>query len=645
MKKVVMVALVVVFAGTAAALLQLSSAQSTQQRSDIDRDGTVNITDLSRLLSAWGSTSAIDEDVNENGTVDIQDLSAILANWGSSVVHGTGTQYFVALSGSAANDCSEAQPCDKLETVFSKYGNSGSNELGVSAGDEILFEDGVYSGVGSGSTGTIFVQDQIFDNEVVVRARNQYQAKLTNNEKVIFIEGVRNIVFSGLEITHQQPYAVACSSGDNTAYVIQIRDKTGGYFGSIRGPDNAYYATDRRLVSNGMDYTGNITFTNNIIHSSQCNDLLKMQNVGDITIAGNMFYSLPHVGSVSGAQADEAIDINSAFNIDISGNVFFNDFSGSVLTGSFIVVKDSDLGVPNIGQWRHGLVDQAGNLVPGTEHPGGSFDINSGGDQGGRNDTCDPTQSRCDYIIGSQDVSISRNIFYGFVSTETDKPFIQLGAEDIRNYTSTFTAVTDNLFLMNHQDTSRGPVDLEGTYGALYTGNTVSGSGPTKSHGFRAKDQSTGFVTQYPNDNILVRDNVFSNNAGTMIGWSSVSSVADAVNSSVANNLYWNGGNIVPDDGAYILQPGDDAAGVFSDPLLPDPSGVRPASWDGSQFQSVTGGSGHSSVQDVFQALVVNFCTITNTSPAVGAGSAQASSLDILGSSRSSNDIGACVVQ
>lgn len=45
---------------------------------DLNKDGTVNIVDLSRLLSAWGTPSA---DLDGNGTTNISDLSRLLSAW------------------------------------------------------------------------------------------------------------------------------------------------------------------------------------------------------------------------------------------------------------------------------------------------------------------------------------------------------------------------------------------------------------------------------------------------------------------------------------------------------------------------------------------------------------------------------------
>lgn len=47
---------------------------------DINGDGKVNITDLSILLSAWGTADA-KADLNKNGKVDITDLSLLLSGW------------------------------------------------------------------------------------------------------------------------------------------------------------------------------------------------------------------------------------------------------------------------------------------------------------------------------------------------------------------------------------------------------------------------------------------------------------------------------------------------------------------------------------------------------------------------------------
>jgi hypothetical protein len=56
------------------------SGGSCSKAGDVDCNGTVDITDLSKLLSNWGKNSP-SADFNKNGIVDIVDLSRLLANW------------------------------------------------------------------------------------------------------------------------------------------------------------------------------------------------------------------------------------------------------------------------------------------------------------------------------------------------------------------------------------------------------------------------------------------------------------------------------------------------------------------------------------------------------------------------------------
>lgn len=51
---------------------------------DINRNGTVDIFDLSGLLARWQTTNNPGYDLNRNGVVDIFDLSSVLSNWGST---------------------------------------------------------------------------------------------------------------------------------------------------------------------------------------------------------------------------------------------------------------------------------------------------------------------------------------------------------------------------------------------------------------------------------------------------------------------------------------------------------------------------------------------------------------------------------
>jgi hypothetical protein len=49
---------------------------------DINRDGVINVFDLSILLTKW-NTAAAEADLNGDGTVNVFDLSTLLSHWGT----------------------------------------------------------------------------------------------------------------------------------------------------------------------------------------------------------------------------------------------------------------------------------------------------------------------------------------------------------------------------------------------------------------------------------------------------------------------------------------------------------------------------------------------------------------------------------
>lgn len=61
-------------------LLGIGAGVSTGNRSDLNRDGKVNLVDFSILLTFWNSDDAI-ADINQDGTVNLADFSIMLFNW------------------------------------------------------------------------------------------------------------------------------------------------------------------------------------------------------------------------------------------------------------------------------------------------------------------------------------------------------------------------------------------------------------------------------------------------------------------------------------------------------------------------------------------------------------------------------------
>ena len=59
-----------------------TTTSSSASSGDINGDGTVDILDLSVLMSQWGQTgTGLSADLNGDGTVDILDFSIMMANW------------------------------------------------------------------------------------------------------------------------------------------------------------------------------------------------------------------------------------------------------------------------------------------------------------------------------------------------------------------------------------------------------------------------------------------------------------------------------------------------------------------------------------------------------------------------------------
>jgi hypothetical protein len=67
---------------TASAAATVSNTNPSQKVGDINNDGSVNIFDLSILLSKWGTTDAA-SDLNKDGSVNVFDLSILLSHWGT----------------------------------------------------------------------------------------------------------------------------------------------------------------------------------------------------------------------------------------------------------------------------------------------------------------------------------------------------------------------------------------------------------------------------------------------------------------------------------------------------------------------------------------------------------------------------------
>ncbi len=309
---------------------------------------------------------------------------------------------------------------------------------------------------------------------------------------------------------------------------------------TIEGFDIAHSVsnTGALLIQIQTAQARNVTLRNNIIHDSTNNDLLKINNgTRDILIQGNLFYNQ--------AGSDEHIDINSVENVRVLDNVFFNSRSQSV-TSSFIVVKDSN--------------------------------------------------GSSDGVLGARDVSIRRNIFLNWQGS-AGQSFVRIGEDGTANFEANDILIENNLMLGNSSQLMRSALTIQGSNNVRFQYNTVVGNLPSRS--FAARLLALG--SNQPNENIMLRNNVWSDPTATMgdEGFSGAD-VFDAPSGAVAslnlrNNLYYNGSRVIPADLSQAVRVSDDRDAVFGNPRLPSQSGLVLPTYNGIGFVG-----GYDSIRDVF---------------------------------------------
>lgn len=361
-----------------------------------------------------------------------------------------------------------------------------------------------------------------FSEGITLRSQIPYKAKITENQRVIAIlQAAENIEIEGFEITHI----------DKSSRPLLIHMDAGG-----------------------KNRVRNITLRNNIIHDSYNNDLLKINfGVEDVKIICNIFYNQ--------GDSDEHIDVNSAKNIIIKNNIFFNDFKKSARkytkkSSSYITVKDSD-----------------GNL---------------------------------DRFLGSEKIFINGNIFlnwqgshgFGFVLIGEDgKPFYE--AHDIY--------VFNNLFLGNSDYTMRSPLGIKGAKDVYFYNNTISGDLPSNAYAIRVNIEGDNLIPK----NIVLHNNIWADNTGTMGQgkFERSNDFSDTLYTHIDTfildgNLYWNGGKDIPTSIFDKLNYEDDANSLIMNPQLTTPSNITTPTWDS---QSATFSDGSLDIEQVFNNFISKY--------------------------------------
>jgi hypothetical protein len=336
-----------------------------------------------------------------------------------------------------------------------------------------------------------------------------------------------------------------------------------------------------------------VVLRNNIIHDSRNNDLVKVNNgAGNILISGNLFYNQ------GGPHRDSHLDINSVTNVIVEDNVFFNYFEASERnndndTGSFVVIKDSN----------------------------GDDDAN----------------------VGSQDIIVRRNIFLNWQGA-ADNTFLVIGEDSVDYFQAQDVLVENNLMLGNSPNLIQAAFQVRGSRGIVFRHNTIAGDMPAKVYAFRLARAADN----PDNEAIYFYNNIWSDPTGTMgtegeghHGFSDVDP-EDTDSAILANNLYWNGGALVPPDENSLLSIADDERAIMEDPLLGDQEDLVLPLWvdDKGRFAD-----GSVTIREAFERLVRLYGTPNVGSAALDAAEAEyAATEDILGHPRPAGntpDVGA----
>jgi hypothetical protein len=300
----------------------------------------------------------------------------------------------------------------------------------------------------------------------------------------------------------------------------------------------------------------------------------------------NIFYNQQGV--------DSHIDINSAINITLKHNIFFNDFTGNgrsdTDTGSFIVIKDSNGGEDN--------------------------------------------------ILGSQNITLDGNIFANW-NGGIGNSFIALGDDsEVNYYFARDVMIQNNLFLGNASELIHTTLKIVGAEDITFRNNTITGDLPGRSFAFRLTGRAA-----MPNRNILFYNNIWNDPTGTMGADNNQSNnnFADSEKTEsfeIDNNLYWNNGQTIPPDDDETISYLDDNNAYLGNPKLPtDQTSFQPPQWlpDNGQFLG-----GAASIKALFKKLVAEYGMIPADSIAIDAANPQfAPPTDILGNERINPDLGA----
>jgi hypothetical protein len=413
-------------------------------------------------------------------------------------------------------------------------------------------------GSGDGSSGAPWATiehalSQVPDGSLILVRPGTYNGRVRLDESFAAGVTVRSELPYRARLRHSAT-VVTCYTGQGIALE--------GFDVAHSGPGAGALVIQIQDLLAGADRVERITIRDNVIHDSWNNDLLKINNgAGDVEVVGNLFYNQ--------AGSDEHIDINSVTGVVVRDNVFFNDFAGSGRpvgndTSSFIVIKDSN-----------------------------------GSDDG---------------VLGAEGITVRRNVFLHWEGS-TGSNFVLLGEDGQPYYEARDVLVENNLMLGDGPNTMRAPFGVKGSRDVVFRHNTIVGDLPSLAYAMRFNLEGANLVI----DNVACRHNVWSDPTGTMgaVAGGGANDFSDTPPGETQNwvlerNLYFNGGQPIPEDAGELINYTDDASRLVADPGLPAAVGITLPRWlpGGNVFAD-----GSASIRGVFERLVAVYGTFPSSSP------------------------------
>lgn len=429
--------------------------------------------------------------------------------------------------------------------------------------------------------GTIYVKDGTYNQKISLSSTNRFTSMTTIKAE------------NALKVRLQ--YNDSGSENDEVIKVDGAKNVTITGFDITSSAVGC--ATALVDISGGNDLAAeNIVISNNVIHDitidSGCTngspgDLVKaLSDGGGVTkllVSSNIFYNQ--------GPGEEQLDINGVYGTSetdygakLQGNIHFNNFNTEPTnqTQAYVTIKDS-----------LGDTDGAGSDTEGARY-----------------------------------IYVERNEYLNWQG-RSDTQILQVGNDGKSYYEAQDVVIRNNLIQGNSTDTVHGAFQIANVNNVKFIYNTISGDLPQGTTGQFAFHYSLKGTPGIAPNNIVVKNNIFSDPTGTYGRRSNLShrhitnaGGVSAAGLTHASNVYYNSstGFASVTSSTGFPTPLSDSSGTIGDPVLTTTSVDLPVyDFDTAQFASGTVGGSYDSISDEHTRIRSAYANLGLGSVAIGA--------------------------